>query len=83
MKGMIKNAFMQFNSDQSFEMQLMGQKLTGTFKINEEKTELITSINGEEGLDQFKVLLFERGKMLLETEDDEGKMTLTLMLVSQ
>jgi len=83
MKGMIKNAFMQFNSDQSFEMQLMGQKLAGIFEINEEKTELITSINGEEGLDQFKVLLFERGKMLLETEDDEGKMTLTLMLVSQ
>lgn len=79
MSSMIKNAYMQFKSDYSFEMQLMGQKVNGNYRTNNEGNEIITSIEGEEGEDHFKVLMNERGNLILEVEDNEGKMKLTLV----
>ncbi|MBL6962790.1 MAG: hypothetical protein ISR55_03135 [Bacteroidetes bacterium] len=79
MAKMIKNGYMQFNLDNSFEMQLMRQKLKGTYRLLNKETEILTAIEGQDDEDHFKLWLIEPRKIILETEDDQGIITLTLI----
>jgi len=76
---LMESLYVEFKDKGQFESNIKGDKAKGTWKLNEDETILIITVEaeGEERIDTLKILEISDDKLVLAPQGEENKLILT------